>query len=198
MPASGAIADPSRLDIVSLRQWEPNYRIDLVLQAFAVFRRSRPALQSRLMLLGGGSMESTLRALATQLGLGPEAVQFVGHVDDAGLVAALGHADASVSVPASDATSVAMLESMACGLPVIATDLPANRRWIDADWRVPVDDVAALAAALVRLGDDAEGRRAVGSRNRSAIVGRAARDTHMDRMAALYESLFAVRGRSAA
>jgi glycosyltransferase involved in cell wall biosynthesis len=197
-PASGATADPSRFDIVSLRQWEPNYRIDLVLRAFAVLRRSRPALHSRLMLLGGGSMDASLRALAAQLDLGPEAVQFVGRVDDAGLVAALGHADLSVSVPASDATSVAVLESMACGLPVIATDLPANRRWIDAEWRVPVDDVAALAAALVRLGDDAEVRRAVGSRNRSVILGCAARDTHMDRMAALYESLFAVPGRSAA
>ena len=111
--------------------------------------------------------------------------------------AALQRADVSVSVPASDATSVAMLESMACALPVVATDLPANRAWIDAGQRVPVDDVPALAAALCRLADDAPLRRSIGQRNRQAVEERASRTMHMDRMAALYDALRAPVGEAA-
>jgi glycosyltransferase involved in cell wall biosynthesis len=182
--------------VVSLRQWEPNYRITIVLRAFAGLCRARPQLRARLALLGGGSQRAELQALAATLRLG-DSVHFVGRVDDAGLVAALSEGDVSVSVPASDATSVAMLESMACALPVIATDLPANRPWIDAARRVPVDDVGALTAALVALADDPPGRVALGEANRQAILERASRATHMDRMASLYDSLLS-RSRRAA
>jgi glycosyltransferase involved in cell wall biosynthesis len=123
------------------------------------------------------------------LGLDDQVVRFVGRVDEAGLVAALQRADVSVSVPASDATSVAMLESMACALPVVATDLPANRAWVKTLQLVPVDDVGALTAALISLADDPSRRRAIGRDNRQAVRNRAARDAHMDRMAELYESL---------
>ena len=184
-----ALGAPQRFELISLRQWEPNYRIDVLLRAVARLVAERPALQVGLTLLGGGSLAARLQALAAELGLGPERVRFVGRVDDSGMVAALQRADVSVSVPASDATSVAMLESMACGLPVVATDLPANRAWIDAPQRVPVDDTDALAAALCRLADDVPARRAIGQRNRQAVLQRASRDMHMDRMAALYDTL---------
>lgn len=183
-----APADAGRFEIVSLRQWEPNYRIELLLRALAAVRAARPSLRAALTLLGGGSQAAALQALAAGLELG-EAVRFVGRVDDAGMVAALQRADVSVSVPASDATSVAMLESMACGLPVVATDLPANRPWIEPAQRVPVDDLEGLTAALLALADDPAARRALGARNRRAVQDRAARAVHMDRMAALYGSL---------
>lgn len=188
-PAEDVPADPARFELVSLRQWEPNYRIDVLLRAFAALRTARPALRVGLTLLGGGSQAQSLQALAAELKLDATAVRFVGRVDDAGMVAALQRADVSVSVPASDATSVAMLESMACALAVVATDLPANQAWIDAAQRVPVDDARALTAALLALADDAPARRALGRRNRQAVLERASRAMHMDRMAALYESL---------
>jgi len=188
-PSEQDVVDDLRFEIVSLRQWEPNYRIDLLLRAFAELRAARPALRTRLTLLGGGSLASSLRALASGLGLDAESVHFVGHVDDAGMVAAMQRADVSVSVPASDATSVAMLESMACGLPVIASDLPANRAWIDPRLLVPVDDVSALSAALRELADNPAARRRTGGANRQKVLDRASRIAHMDRMAELYESL---------
>jgi glycosyltransferase involved in cell wall biosynthesis len=184
-------------ELISSRQWEPNYRIDLVLRAFAAVRVARPSLRTGLTLLGGGSCAAELETIAAQLALDDDAVRFVGRVDDAGMVAALQRADVAVSVPASDATSVAMLEAMACELPVVASDVSANRPWIDAAQRVPVDDLAALTAALLALADNPAVRRAIGRRNREAVLARAARDVHMDRMAGLYDVLLA-SSRSAA
>jgi glycosyltransferase involved in cell wall biosynthesis len=187
--AGTAPADDTRFELISLRQWEPNYRIEMVLRAVAALRAARPALRVGLTLLGGGSLAAKLQALAAQLSLDREVARFVGRVDEAAMIAALKRADVSVSVPASDATSIAMLESMASALPVIASDLPANRHWIDAAQRVPVDDMGALVAALLTLADDPATRRAIGQRNRQIVSKRAARSVHMDHMALLYEGL---------
>jgi glycosyltransferase involved in cell wall biosynthesis len=188
-PDEEARVDDARFDLISLRQWERNYRIELILRAFAALRAARPGLHASLTLLGGGSLGPQLMALAGQLGLRHGVVNFVGQVDEAGLLSALRRADVSVSVPASDATSVSMLESMACGLPVVASDLPANRRWIHSAQRVPVDDLEALVTVLVQLADDPAGRRAIGRRNRDTVLAKASWAANMDCMASMYDSL---------
>jgi glycosyltransferase involved in cell wall biosynthesis len=177
-------------EVVSLRSWEPNYNIDTLLRAWAHFRAARPGRPAALHLLGGGPDFATLRAIALDLKL-DDTVRFTGRVDDSAMVYALQRARASVSVPSSDATSVSLLESMACGVPVVASDLPANRRWIDADSGliVPPRDAAALAAALLRLHDDPEFALAQGMRNRDLASRCASRREQMDRMATLYDSL---------
>jgi L-malate glycosyltransferase len=67
---------------------------------------------------------------------------------------------------------IAMLEAMACGLPVVATDVGDVRRILPeeaAGCIVPAADAAALAAALARvLGDPAQ-RAALGASNRRRV-----------------------------
>ncbi|MGE0672208.1 MAG: glycosyltransferase [Methylibium sp.] len=178
-------------EIASLRNWEANYNIDTVLRAFARLRAVRPQANATLHLLGGGPDEAALKALAAELALPAESVRFLGRVGEATLIATLQRSRVSLSVPSSDATSVSLLESMACGLPVVASDLPANRQWIrgDADLLVPARDASALAAVLLRLHDEPEFARGEGLHNRALAVERASRRVQMDRMATLYESL---------
>ncbi len=186
--------DPAVFTIASPRQWLPNYAIDVVLDAVAALRRREPGARLRLLLLGGGALEPGLRQRAAALGLSdPQGAEepvarFVGRVDDAGLVQALRAADVAVSVPRSDATSVALLEAMACGCAVVASDLPANRAWVEpAGGRlVPAGDAAALADALHALWRDRAATAAMGAHNRALAVRRASRREQMDRMWALY------------
>lgn len=177
-------------ELASLRAWEPNYNIDVVLRAFARLRAERPQAGALLHLMGGGPDEAALKALAAELQLGDD-VRLLGRVGDASMISMLQRSRVSVSVPSSDATSVSVLESMACGLPVIASDLPANRQWLDADSGlvVPPRDAGALAAALIRLHDEPAFARAQGERNRRWAEARASRRAQMDRMAVLYDSL---------
>jgi glycosyltransferase involved in cell wall biosynthesis len=179
-------------EIASLRSWERNYNIDTLLHAFASLQRERPDAKGVLHLLGGGPDEAALRTLAAELRLTAGtggAVRFVGRVGDAKMISTLQRCRVSISVPTSDATSVSLLESMACGLPAVATDLPANRQWIDASMLVAPRDAAALAALLLRLYDDPAFAQAQGERNRHCAVQRASRRSQMDRMAQLYDSL---------
>ena len=193
VPAQAGVAREG-FQVASLRAWEPNYRIDVLLRAFATLRAGGPAT---LHLFGGGRDEAALRALAGELGLGAS-VRWHGRLPPDALAAALRDCDVSVSVPVSDATSVSLLESMACGLPVVVSDLPANRQWIDADGGRVVDggDPAAIAAALDALRADPAQRRRLGARNRARIEAEGSSDAQMDRMAALYRELLAGRGRA--
>jgi glycosyltransferase involved in cell wall biosynthesis len=59
-------------------------------------------------------------------------------------------ADVLLSVPRSDGTSVTVLEALFCDLPVVATDLPANREWLPPELLAPVQDEAGLGAAVRR------------------------------------------------
>lgn len=177
-------------EVVSLRSWEPNYNIDVLIEAFARFVQARPAAGARLHLLGGGPMAEALKAQVAGLGLSDQ-VQFHGRVGDQAMVDAIQRSRVSLSVPTSDATSVSVLESMACGLPLIATDLPANRQWLDAHggWIVPVRDVAAVSAALQQAHDQPALTAAMGLHNRTLIEREASRRGQMDAMWRLYLKL---------
>jgi len=176
------------LHLVSLRAWEANYNIDSIVQAFAIVRARNESLDLRLHLLGGGAMEAKLRALVRAADLG-NSVVFHGRLDDTGMSQVLSATKISVSVPTSDATSVAMLESMACGLAVVATALEANAHWLDEQWLVPPHDVHALASCLETLITDVELAEKVGQQNAARIAKDGDRSLQMDRMHALYQRL---------
>ncbi len=171
---------------VSLRSWEPNYRIDVILDAMAHVRASQPA--AHLHLLGGGSQERQLREQTRALGL-EDAVTFHGRLDDAGMASVLAKSKLSISVPESDATSVSVLESMACGLPVIATDLPANREWLSPSALVLKGDVQALADRWLSLLLDDNEAAYLGDMNAKRIAQDGDRRAQMDAMDQHYRQL---------
>jgi glycosyltransferase involved in cell wall biosynthesis len=185
-------ADKPGFEAVSLRSWEANYRIDAILDALALLRARQPDRAWRLHLLGGGSQEAALRAQTARLGL-QDAVQFHGKLDDAGMAAVLARCKLSISVPASDATSVSVLESMACGLPVVASDLPANRDWLDAALLVPTGDADALARVWQALADDDARAQCIGAANAERIVREGDRRAQMDAADRLYRNLLDAR-----
>lgn len=108
-------------------------------------------------------------------------------IDDDALAALYRSADA-LFLPLQDATANnALLEGMATGLPVVATDLPAVRAYLGGDAvLIPPGEPDAAVAGLLRLREDA------GLQHRLGLASRArARSLRWQRIAPLYESLFA-------
>jgi glycosyltransferase involved in cell wall biosynthesis len=94
-------------------------------------------------------------------------VILLGQVDDvSGLLAA---SDIGVLASRYEGLSNVIVEYMASGLPVVATDIPGNREALGHDprqWGCPVGDSQVLATRLRALLCDPELRRQLGERNR--------------------------------
>lgn len=182
---------------VSLRAWEPNYQIDRIIDAYAQAKQAEPQQLGALHLLGGGSMEAGLRNQVQRLGLVQDVV-FHGRLNEEAMLAVMQRCAVSISLPLSDATSVSLLESMACGLAMLVSDLPANRQWVNelggrmVDARDATRDTPRITQALlqlVRAGESA--LAAMGSHNRALVEARASRRVEMDKMFALYQRCLA-------
>jgi glycosyltransferase involved in cell wall biosynthesis len=178
---------------VSLRAWEPNYQIDRIIDAYAQAKKAEPQHLGSLHLLGGGSMEAVLRNQVQRLGLVQDVV-FHGRLNEEAMLAVMQRCAVSLSLPLSDATSVSLLESMACGLAMLVSDLPANRQWVNDQGGRMVDarDTARITQALlqlVRAGEPA--LAAMGRHNRVLVEARASRRLEMDKMFALYQACLA-------
>jgi glycosyltransferase involved in cell wall biosynthesis len=101
-------------------------------------------------------------------------------------------AEVFVSVPSSDATSVALLQAMAVGCFPIVSDLPSQQELVERGTqglRVPARDEGALADAIVQALDDNELRRAVLERNRAFVEEYGVLEPNMAKMEAWYYRL---------
>ncbi len=101
-------------------------------------------------------------------------VRFAGAITD---VAAFVRATDLVVLPSSaEGMSNAMLEAMACGVPVIATDTGGIREVLGengrAGWLVPADTPDALATAITTAMGSAELRREAGAAARAVVLER--------------------------
>jgi glycosyltransferase involved in cell wall biosynthesis len=128
----GVTPDPSITKenlIYSNRLHEPLYRVDAILRAFKHFTEAIPEVWT-LVVAGTGSQTQSLKELANSLKL-EACVQFVGWLSPTENEAYYNRAKIYVSLPESDATSISLLEGMACGCIPVVSNLPANREWVE-------------------------------------------------------------------
>jgi phosphatidylinositol alpha-mannosyltransferase len=140
-------------------------RYDEPRKGMAVLLDTLPSLVERfpgvqLLIVGRGD-EDELRSKTGELA---GHLRFLGQVDDAAKASALRSADVYCAPnTGGESFGIVLVEAMAAGTPVVASDLYAFRRVLrdgEAGQLVPVDDSAALAAALIAvLEDDAMAER---------------------------------------
>jgi glycosyltransferase involved in cell wall biosynthesis len=167
---------------------------DVLLDAAALVGRTLPGV--RFQLVGDGPMQATLAARAEALGI-RHVVDFLGHREDVPHL--LQQSDLFVLPSRTEAFPNGLLEAMAAGLPVIASDVGGIPELVEHDRNgvlVPVGDAAALADAILRLARDPERAATLGAMARQTIEGRYS----FQRMVAAFESLYldALKQRSSA
>lgn len=114
---------------LSNRSMESKYGVDILVSAFIEAEKSNPNL--RLLLYGKGSQENSLRERISAAGITGK-VHFGGFVSRAELPAIYRSADVFITASHCDGSSVSLMEALACGKPVIASDIPANLEWVFA------------------------------------------------------------------
>jgi L-malate glycosyltransferase len=173
--------------------------IEDFLDAAAVVAAAHPDV--RFLIVGEPSPVDNIAYLeelsqrAQQLGIGDRVI-FTGLRDD--VPALLSAVDVSVMPSLNEALSNVLLESMAAGAPVVATDVGGTTEALEADRNgllIPPSNVAAMAAAIDRLLSDPQWARGLGARARQAIVDRFSLDRMAAATAAIYEELLAGKQR---
>ena len=135
--------------LVAMGRVKPQKGFDLLIDALVVVNRVRPA---RLLIVGDGSKRAirALRDLADARGVG-DRVRFTGYLDNP--FAAIAGGDLFVCASRWEGASNALIEALACGLPLVATDCPTGNREILDDGRCGTlacaEDPAALARAIL-------------------------------------------------
>lgn len=137
--------------IIAIGRLHAQKNLDLLLEAFAILHRARPA---RLVILGTGpaATRDRLAAMAARLGISADTL-FAG--ETANVFAWLARAAVFALPSRWEGSSLALLEALAVGTPVVATRSAGAAAWVLADGRygllaepAPQDFAAALAAQL--------------------------------------------------
>jgi glycosyltransferase involved in cell wall biosynthesis len=176
--------------IFSPRTIAPLYRQTIAVAALAELAPDVVLLMSRH--LAQANEIAAVERTAAELRIGDRVI-IVPAIDHREMPDYYRLADAVLSIPISDGTPVTLLETLATGRPVVATDLPSVREWLadlDPEAMVPVDDAARAAAALKRLLASAPERLAeTGRRGRALVEARADERTSLAATVDLYRDM---------
>ena len=157
-----------------------------LVDAFGQVARQIP--EAMLVLVGDGPLRASLAEQAGRLGLTGENLRFTGHVEPAKVPEWLRLADVFTLVSYSEGLACALLEAMATGLPSVVSDIAANRQLIDSGqhgFRAPAGDAEAIAAAIIKLLENAPLRAAMGQAARQRVL----ESYTIERVADRYEEL---------
>jgi glycosyltransferase involved in cell wall biosynthesis len=177
-PESGPV------EVVSVGRLAAPKDFSTLLEALARLEPGTVALR----ILGDGPDRPRLAERCTSLGL-DACVHFEGTVED--VASWLARADVFVLSSRSEGMPMSVLEAMAAGLPVIASDVGGMRELVDERRGILVapGDPAALAQALGDLVLDPARRRRLGGAGRAAVAAGFALEDWHDRHGAVYARL---------
>ncbi len=160
-------------NLLSTRNWEPIYGVDVIARAFVIAARKRPDL--RLTLLSTGSQLTMIRQILL-VGAAYEKVIFPGPISYTDLPSYYQNTDIYIGASHSDGTSISLLEAFACGKAAIVPDIPGNREWIvhgENGWLYPDGSSESLASAILNAVEQRPSLPEMGRQARSIAEARA-------------------------
>ena len=183
-PAAAPAAADGTLTIGTVATLRAEKRLGRLLEAFALARARLPL---RLIVVGDGPERAALEAQAGQLALG-DGIVFAGATSSPETF----YRQMDIFALSSDTEQMpySVLEAMACGLPIVATDVGDIRAMVAADnqpFVVPARTPDAIADALLALARDGGLRSRLAAANRAAALARFDVNAMFARYLALFE-----------
>ena len=139
--------------ILTVLTLEPRKNLNNLLKAFLILIRDNPRLDYQLLIAGGsGWRNSNIYKTYQELNLNSKQVKFLGYVHSDDLIELYSGAEIFVFSSLYEGFGLPPLEAMACGTPVVASDIPVFRE-ILGDAALLVDPFAPekIANAIYRV-----------------------------------------------
>ncbi len=185
-------AEPRPQDTFTLfcnRSWEERYGVDVLARAFVKVAQQKDNVD--LILLNGGSQGAKLRQIFVSGGV-LDRVTFGGQISQIDLPAWYHMADLYISPSHVDGSSVSLMEALACGLPCLVSDIPANKEWVFEGvngWLFRDGDSDQLAEKILAAMNQREKLPEIGRSSRSEAEKRADWKKNAEALMQVYRSL---------
>jgi len=131
---------------------QPRRGLDTAIEALHLLRRQRPDLELVLV----GKTEHVWSGVPEEL---RDGVRLLGYVDEGDLAPLMSGAACVLALSRGEGFDLPLLEALACGAPVVASDIPPHlehfSRWAEM---VPVGEAAAVAARVAEVLDGGAAR----------------------------------------
>lgn len=157
----------SRSIVLFVGRLEVEKHVDQLIRAIPLM--TWPA---QVRIVGTGTQERSLRKLASKLGV-DDTVHFLGYLSNDELISELNYASIFCMPGTAELQSIATLEAMAAGLPVVAADAHALPELVLRETNgelFPPGDVACLALLLDRILSDPQRRTTYGQLSRQLAL----------------------------
>jgi L-malate glycosyltransferase len=191
LAASGLPLEPARRFVTILANLHnPVKDHPMFLRAAARVRSAVP--DAAFVIAGEGELMGSLRELATQLGIERD-VFFIGRCDKVATL--LFASDVGVLSSKAEGFANAILEYMAAGLPVVATDVGGVREAIvegDTGFVVPAGDDQKMAERIIEVLGDTQRGRNMGQQGKLIVAEKFASEHHLRNTLELYDELLSV------
>jgi len=179
--------------ILSPRLMRPLYNLDKIALAADAFCAAVPKTYFIFAVLPEAKDELYEAQVLDILkrGSARDRVRFVGGIPHDEMADYYRLADATVSIPSSDGTPMSVLESMACGTPVLVSRIPNyDSHYIEDGKTVLMGDQRdseAVAAALIKLLQDRSLAQSIAGEAMRRVIASASYESQMDKMNQLYD-----------
>jgi glycosyltransferase involved in cell wall biosynthesis len=177
------------------RLW-PQKRVRDLIWAVEVIRNIKPEVHA--LIVGDGPERLELVDFAEKVAI-QEKIRFAGARDDVPRLLAV--MDILVLPSEFEGMPNAIMEAMAAGLPVVASNIPGNDELViegQTGFLVPVGDTKALATRINQLLDDDVLRKSFGQAGQERVRTAFTMEQMVERHVALYRQLLSQKGKGAA
>jgi glycosyltransferase involved in cell wall biosynthesis len=180
--------------ILSMRAGTALYNLDVVLEAFGIVRERLPAA-TLVLVLGDAPLSERLRGLLSVIE-DADHVRVVGHVAHADMPRYLRAATAAVSIPKSDGSPSSVWEALACGVPLVLSDLPQIEERVGGSGAVTLVRPwrEAVASALIDLIEYPQRRRRMARAAREWALANVDEREQIERLGNVYAAMGSRRG----
>ncbi len=171
------------------RSWETRYGVDVLARAFVMVAQQREDVG--LILLNGGSQGAHIRQILQSGGVLDRGT-FGGYVSQTDLPNWYHMADVYISPSHVDGSSVSLMEALACGMPCLVSDIPANKEWIvenENGWLFRDGDANHLAEKILSAISQRENLPGIGRASRRSAEMRADWKKNAEVLMNVYRSL---------
>jgi L-malate glycosyltransferase len=180
-----------QLKILFAGRLDRNKRPDRFVRLASILTERFPQLDLQFQIAGDGEMRFELEKTAREFGLTPDKLKFLGVCRE--MEEIYFQSDILVNTSEREGTPNVVLEAMAHGLAVVATNVGGTAEILDESrgFLIAPNDESALVGAAAKLISDKELRSSLGNRGREYVAQNHSLESLQKHLTKIYERLLA-------